>query len=66
MADDLGLVLVAAQLLYLSRLGTDESYWALAPAMLIGGIGMASTMPAATAAALSAVPVDKAGVGSPS
>jgi EmrB/QacA subfamily drug resistance transporter len=59
-----GLVLVAGQLLYLSRLGIVETYWTLVPAMLLGGIGMASTMPAATAAALSAVPVDKAGVGS--
>jgi EmrB/QacA subfamily drug resistance transporter len=59
-----GLVLVSAQLYYLSGLGIAESYWILAPAMLVGGIGMASTMPAATAAALSGVPVDKAGVGS--
>jgi EmrB/QacA subfamily drug resistance transporter len=59
-----GLVLVAAQLMYLSGLGIVESYWILVPAMLVGGIGMASTMPAATAAALSGVPVDKAGVGS--
>jgi EmrB/QacA subfamily drug resistance transporter len=59
-----GLVLVSLQLFYLSRLGTDESYWALVPAMVVGGIGMASAMPSATAAALSGVPVEKAGVGS--
>jgi EmrB/QacA subfamily drug resistance transporter len=59
-----GMVVVAGQLLYLSRLGVDESYWALVPAMLLGGIGMPSVMTPATAAALSGVPVDKAGVGS--
>jgi EmrB/QacA subfamily drug resistance transporter len=59
-----GLLLVAAQLFYLSRLGTEESYWSLVPAMLMGGIGMASAMPSATAAALSGVSVEKAGVGS--
>jgi EmrB/QacA subfamily drug resistance transporter len=59
-----GLLLVATQLFYLSRLGTDESYWSLVPAMLMGGIGMASAMPSATAAALSGVSVEKAGVGS--
>jgi ABC-type hemin transport system substrate-binding protein len=32
--------------------------------MLLGGLGMASTMTPMTAAALSAVPLDKAGVGS--
>jgi MFS family permease len=59
-----GMVVVAGQLLYLSRLGAHESYWALVPAMLLGGIGMPSVMTPATAAALSGVPVDKAGVGS--
>jgi EmrB/QacA subfamily drug resistance transporter len=59
-----GMLLVAAQLLYLSTLGVNESYWALVPAMLGGGIGMASVMTPATAEALSGVPTDKAGVGS--
>jgi EmrB/QacA subfamily drug resistance transporter len=59
-----GMLVVAGQLLYLSRLGVDESYWALVPAMLLGGVGMPSVMTPATAAALSGVPVDKAGVGS--
>ena len=51
-----GLLLVSTQLFYLSRLGVEESYWALVPAMLMGGIGMASAMPSATAAALSGIP----------
>jgi EmrB/QacA subfamily drug resistance transporter len=59
-----GMLVVSAQLLYFSRLGVHEAYWALLPAMLAGGIGMASVMTPATAAALSGVPVDKAGVGS--
>src|SRR6185437_2451514 len=38
--------------------------WTLLPAMILGGIGMASTMSPMTAAAMGSVPVDKAGVGS--
>jgi EmrB/QacA subfamily drug resistance transporter len=59
-----GMTLVAAQLLYLSRLGVHEGYTRLVPAMVLGGVGMACVMAPATAAALSGVPVDKAGVGS--
>ena len=59
-----GMTLVAAQLLYFSRLGVHESFWNLVPGMLLGGVGMASVMAPASAAALSGVSVDKAGVGS--
>jgi EmrB/QacA subfamily drug resistance transporter len=59
-----GMVLVGVQLLYFSQLGVHESYWRLVPGMLIGGVGMASVMAPAAAAALSGVSVDKAGVGS--
>lgn len=59
-----GMTLVAAQLLSFSRLSVHESYWALVPGMIAGGIGMAAVMTPATAAGLSSVPVDKAGVGS--
>jgi EmrB/QacA subfamily drug resistance transporter len=59
-----GMVLIAIQLVYFSRLGSDASFWQLLPAMLIGGIGMASTMTPSAAAATRSVPVDKAGVGS--
>jgi EmrB/QacA subfamily drug resistance transporter len=60
----LGMTLVGTQLLYFSSLGTHESYWALVPGMLLGGIGMPLVMTPASAAALSSVPVDRAGVGS--
>jgi EmrB/QacA subfamily drug resistance transporter len=59
-----GMVLVGVQLLYFSTLGADESFWSLLPAMLVGGIGMALTMTPSTAAAMRALPNDKAGVGS--
>jgi predicted MFS family arabinose efflux permease len=59
-----GMALVAAQLLNFSRLGVHEGFWNLVPGMLLGGVGMAAVMAPATAAALSGVPVDKAGVGS--
>jgi EmrB/QacA subfamily drug resistance transporter len=59
-----GLTLVSASLLVFAQLQPDSTYWSLLPAMILGGIGMATTMTPMTAAALSAVPVDKAGVGS--
>jgi EmrB/QacA subfamily drug resistance transporter len=59
-----GMALLALQLLYFSRLGTHESFWNLVPGMLLGGLGMPAVMAPASAAALSAVPVDRAGVGS--
>src|SRR5215831_17929791 len=46
-----GMVLIAIQLVYFSRLGSDATFWQLLPAMLIGGIGMASTMTPSAAAA---------------
>jgi EmrB/QacA subfamily drug resistance transporter len=60
----LGTALVAAQLFYFSRLDVDATYWQLVPGMLVGGIGIASVMSPGTAAALSGIPADKAGVGS--
>jgi EmrB/QacA subfamily drug resistance transporter len=59
-----GMVLIGAQLLYFSTLGVDATFWNLLPGLLIGGVGMALTMTPSTAAAVRAVPVDKAGVGS--
>src|SRR5581483_4657012 len=41
-----------------------SDFWTLLPAMVLGGIGMAMTMSPMTSAAMGAVPVDKAGVGS--
>jgi len=59
-----GMVLIAIQLFYFSRLGVDESYWSLLPAMILGGFGMSLVMTPSAAAAVRALPVDKSGVGS--
>jgi EmrB/QacA subfamily drug resistance transporter len=59
-----GMTLLAVMLFYYSQLGAHESFWKILPGLLIGGVGMGSTMTPLTAAAMSAVAVDKAGVGS--
>lgn len=59
-----GMTLVGLSLLVFAQLQTDSSYLNLLPGMILGGVGMATTMTPMTAAALSSVPVDKAGVGS--
>ncbi len=59
-----GLILLALSLVVFAQAGRGSGYLALLPAMLLGGFGMATTMTPMTAAALSSVPVDKAGVGS--
>jgi EmrB/QacA subfamily drug resistance transporter len=59
-----GMTLLAVMLFYYTTLGANESFWALLPGLLIGGFGMGLTMTPVTAAAMSAVSVDKAGVGS--
>ena len=59
-----GMTLVGCSLLIFAQLQADSSYLKLLPGMVLGGLGMAITMTPMTAAALSSVPVDKAGVGS--
>ncbi len=59
-----GMLLLSVSLFLFSRLGVHASYWQLLPAMLIGGTGMSLTMTPTTAAAMSAVAMNKAGVGS--
>ena len=59
----IGMVLLGVQLLYLSQLGADASFWNLLPGFLVGGFGMAMTMTPTAAAATRAVPVEKSGVG---
>ena len=59
-----GMLLIAGQLLYFSRLDTETTFWTLLPGLLLGGFGMAMTMTPSAAAATRAVPVEKAGVGS--
>jgi EmrB/QacA subfamily drug resistance transporter len=59
-----GMTLVGVQLVIFSRLGAETTFWHLLPGLLIGGVGMSLTMTPSTAAAMKAVPRDKAGVGS--
>ena len=59
-----GMLLVSASLVLFSLLDERSSFWDLFPALLVGGAGMAMAMTPTTAAAMSSVPVDKAGVGS--
>jgi MFS family permease len=57
------MVLLGVQLLYLSQLGRDATFWNLLPGFFVGGLGMGLTMTPTAAAATRAVPVDKSGVG---
>ncbi len=59
-----GLALITIGLLFFARIDSHSSYWSLFPGMLTVGVGMATVVTPNIAAALSAVPVDKAGVGS--
>jgi EmrB/QacA subfamily drug resistance transporter len=59
-----GMLLVSLSLVLFSLLDAGSDFWNLLPALLVGGAGMAMAMTPTTAAAMSAVPVDKAGVGS--
>ena len=58
-----GMILIAVQLVLLSRLTVDATFWNLLPAFIVGGVGMALTMTPSAAAATRSVPVDKSGVG---
>jgi EmrB/QacA subfamily drug resistance transporter len=59
-----GMTLLGISLLLYQRMGVHSDFWTLLPALLVGGVGMALTMSPMTSAAMGAVPVDKAGVGS--
>jgi EmrB/QacA subfamily drug resistance transporter len=59
-----GMVILAVSMFMFSRLGVDESFWSLLPAMLLGGVGMSAVMAPVTATAMGSVSPDKAGVGS--
>jgi MFS family permease len=59
-----GMVLLSAQLAYFSQLSDDATFWRLLPALVLGGFGMSLTMTPSSAAAMRAVPVAKAGMGS--
>jgi EmrB/QacA subfamily drug resistance transporter len=59
-----GMAVLAGSLVLFSQMGTNETFWDLLPAMVLGGIGMSAAMAPVTAAAMSSVSHDKAGVGS--
>jgi EmrB/QacA subfamily drug resistance transporter len=59
-----GMTLVGLSLLFYERVTVHSDFWTLLPSMILGGVGMAMTMSPMTSAAMGAVPVDKAGVGS--
>jgi EmrB/QacA subfamily drug resistance transporter len=59
-----GLVLVSLSLVIQSTFTVHSSFWNILPAMIVGGMGMAFAMTPTAAAAMSSVPIDKAGVGS--
>jgi EmrB/QacA subfamily drug resistance transporter len=59
-----GMILLAVSLLLFARLDQRSTFWDILPGLLVGGFGMAITMAPTTSAAMAAVPVDKAGVGS--
>jgi EmrB/QacA subfamily drug resistance transporter len=59
-----GMALVGVSLVLFSLLDESSSFWNLVPGLLLGGTGLATAMTPTTAAAMSSVPVDKAGVGS--
>jgi EmrB/QacA subfamily drug resistance transporter len=60
----LGMTLLTGSLLLFATLDEQSTFWNILPGLLVGGFGMAITMAPTTAAAMSSVPVDKAGVGS--
>jgi predicted MFS family arabinose efflux permease len=59
-----GMICVGISLLVFARMDAGSDFWDLLPGLLVGGVGMALSMTPTTAAAMGAVPVEKAGVGS--
>ena len=59
-----GMTLVSLSLVLFAQLDAGSTFWDILPGLLTGGLGMALTMTPTTAAAMGAVDVDKAGVGS--
>jgi EmrB/QacA subfamily drug resistance transporter len=59
-----GMLLLALSLVLYSRLDTGSSYWDILPGLVVMGVGMPLTMTPTTAAAMSSVPRNQAGVGS--
>jgi EmrB/QacA subfamily drug resistance transporter len=59
-----GMVLMTGALLLFATLDQSSSWWNILPGLVVGGLGMATVMAPTTATAMSAVAVEKAGVGS--
>jgi EmrB/QacA subfamily drug resistance transporter len=59
-----GMTTLGISLLFYQRIGLHTDFWTLLPALVLGGIGMASVMSPMTSVAMASVPIDKAGVGS--
>jgi EmrB/QacA subfamily drug resistance transporter len=59
-----GMTLVAGSLVLFAQLDAGATFWSFLPALVLAGSGMALAMTPTTAAAMSSVPTDKAGVGS--
>ena len=59
-----GMTILGVSLLLYQRVTVHSDFWTLLPSLVLGGFGMALTMSPMTAAAMSSVPLDKAGVGS--
>jgi EmrB/QacA subfamily drug resistance transporter len=59
-----GMAVFGAGLLGLSTLDASADFWALAPWLVVGGLGFGLIMPSMTAAVLSSVSVDQGGVAS--
>jgi EmrB/QacA subfamily drug resistance transporter len=59
-----GMTLLCGSLLLFAQVGIGADFWNVLPALLLGGVGMAMTMTPTTAAVMSSVSTDKAGVGS--
>jgi EmrB/QacA subfamily drug resistance transporter len=59
-----GMTLVSLSLVLFAQLDVGSTFWDIVPGLVTGGLGMALTMTPTTAAAMGAVAVDNAGVGS--
>jgi MFS family permease len=59
-----GLLLLGCSLVLFAQLDARSDFWNILPALLVGGVGMATVMTPTTAAAMRSVPTDLAGVGS--
>jgi DHA2 family methylenomycin A resistance protein-like MFS transporter len=59
-----GMLIAAVGVALLTRVGAHEGFVALLPALLLWGIGMGVLTPAVVAAAVGAVPGERAGLGS--